>query len=94
MDGIGISGNVSLDIEASTVEIDVQPSGRVSIDAEQYVPMRPKAIIYDGSYEVTPSQAAQTLPTRGKLMDVDLVVQPIPNNYGRISYSGGIMTVS
>lgn len=84
----------AIDVGVSTIEMSVQPYGAVSIDAGQYVAMRPKAVIYDGSYEVTPSQDAQTLPTRGKLMDVDLVVKPIPSNYGLITYSGGILTVS
>lgn len=84
----------ALDVGVSTVEISIQPSKAVSMDAGQYVAMRPKAVTYDGSYDVTPSQSAQTLPTRGKLMDRDLVVQPIPSNYGLVTFSGGILTVS
>lgn len=49
---------------------------------------------YEGSYEVTPSREAQTLPTSGLLMSQDVVVNPIPPQYGLITYNGSTITVS
>lgn len=49
---------------------------------------------YEGSYEVTPSAETQTLPTSGLLMSHDVVVNPIPSQYGLITYNGSILTVS
>lgn len=51
-------------------------------------------IPYDGVYEVTPTQETQTLLTQGKTLERDVVVNPIPSNYGRISYNGSVLTVS
>ena len=48
---------------------------------------------YEGEYTVTPSEVTQTLPTSGTKLDQDVVVEPIPSNYGRISYSGSVITV-
>ena len=44
---------------------------------------------YEGDYEITPSEELQTLPTANRQLARDIVVAPIPKNYGRITYSGG-----
>lgn len=49
---------------------------------------------YDGPYEVTPSQETQTLETAGKLMGENVIINPVPSNYGRITYNGSVLTVS
>ena len=49
---------------------------------------------YDGAYTVTPSAETQTLNTRGKLMEEQVVIRPIPQNYGLITYNGNVITVS
>lgn len=49
---------------------------------------------YEGEYTVTPSQEAQTLPTAGCLLTQNVVVNPIPSNYGLITWNGSTLTVS
>ena len=49
---------------------------------------------YTGTYEVTPSDQTQTLSTNGKKMAADVVVNPIPSNYGLITWDGSVITVS
>lgn len=49
---------------------------------------------YEGSYEFTPSTAEQTISTANKVLDQDIVIQPIPQNYGLITYNGSYITVS
>jgi len=49
---------------------------------------------YPGPYTVTPADTAQTLPTRDLVMTQNLTVEPIPSNYGRITYNGYELTVS
>lgn len=49
---------------------------------------------YEGSYEVTPSRETQTLLTSGLLMSQDVIVNPIPPQYGLITYNGSTITVS
>lgn len=49
---------------------------------------------YRGSYAVTPGDDAQTLQTSGKFMEGDVVIAPIPNNYGLIAWDGSVLTVS
>ena len=49
---------------------------------------------YSGSYTVTPSEVQQVLPTSGKMLSMDVVVEPIPSNYGLITWDGSTLTVS
>lgn len=57
----------------------------------------PAAILppsYEGAYEVTPSEETQTLETDSLYMRGDIVIHPIPSNYGLITWNGSTLTVS
>lgn len=49
---------------------------------------------YEGSYTVTPTTQRQTLLTANKLMTDDVTIEPIPSNYGLITWNGSTLTVS
>ena len=49
---------------------------------------------YQGVTEITPTQETQTLRTASLLMPVDIVINPIPQNYGLITWNGSTLTVS
>ena len=49
---------------------------------------------YQGPYEVIPSGEMQILQTMNKTMAQNVIVKPIPDNYGLISWNGSILTVS
>ena len=49
---------------------------------------------YKGEYEVTPTDEVQVLPTAHKTLSRDVVVNPIPSNYGLITWDGCVLTVS
>lgn len=66
-----------------------QPAATVSAASAVIV----GGIPYGGSYEVTPGEDAQVLPTEERTLAQDVVVNPIPSNYGRIAYSGSVITV-
>lgn len=57
---------------------------------KEYVDVDP----YAGEYEVTPSAEAQTLDTIGKRLTANVVINPIPSNYGLITWNGAFLTVS
>lgn len=48
---------------------------------------------YQGPYEVTPTREAQTLVTAGRRMASDVVVNPIPKNYGLVTWDGSIISI-
>lgn len=62
-----------------------------SLNATVYVP---QVDIYVGPYEATPSRETQTLGTENLMMARNVTINPIPSNYGLITYNGSIITVS
>ena len=76
---------VSVDIDAATMGVTLGTSVvKEYVDVQTYV----------GEYEVTPSAETQTLDTEGLRMTRPVVVNPIPNNYGLITWNGSFITVS
>ena len=49
---------------------------------------------YTGDYTITPSAETQILETRNLRMTDNLTIEPIPNNYGLITWNGSVITVS
>lgn len=54
----------------------------------------PVAEYYQGDYEITPSDETQLIDCGGLVSLRDFVVNPIPSNYGKITWNGAILTVS
>ena len=50
--------------------------------------------IYEGAYEFTPTQETQTVYTQDKTLLENITINPIPNNYGLITWNGSVITVS
>lgn len=49
---------------------------------------------FTGSYSVTPSGETQILETKNLRMTDNVTIEPIPNNYGLITWNGAFLTVS
>lgn len=49
---------------------------------------------YDGEYEFTPNEDTQTVSIENKMAVQDITINPIPSNYGRITWNGSTITVS
>lgn len=49
---------------------------------------------YSGPYEYTPTQGTQTVEISGKRATENIVINPIPSNYGLITWDGSVLTVS
>ena len=57
---------------------------------KEYIDCEP----YEGEYEVMPSQQTVVLATDGKRMLHDVVVNPLPSDWGHIAWDGSVLTVS
>ena len=79
-----------------TVVLDGELSLVVSGSAEcgVFTALREAYPAYDGPMEITPTQETQTLDTAMKWVLGDIVVNPIPSNYGLITWNGSTLTVS
>lgn len=49
---------------------------------------------YHGATTFTPTQQTQVAQTSGLIVDADIIINPIPSNYGRITWNGAFLTVS
>lgn len=49
---------------------------------------------YQGTYRVTPNEETQTLHTTNKVLTQEIIIDPIPSNYGLITWNGSVITVS
>ena len=89
-------GTTELELDGNAaVEIELSEPHELDFDEDEYIQVIERAAErYEGPYEVTPTATAQTLPTDGLVMTADVVVQPIPSNYGLITWNGVALTVS
>ena len=58
----------------------------VQFDGLQTVTKTVEHDAYAGLVEVTPTREEQTLPTNGKLLASDIIIKPIPKEYGLVTY--------
>lgn len=49
---------------------------------------------YEGATEITPSETEQILQTKNFRMTDNITINPIPSNYGLITWDGSTITVS
>lgn len=50
--------------------------------------------VYTGEYEITPSSEVQTIPIANFIASQNITINPIPQNYGLISWNGSYLTIS
>ncbi len=58
----------------------------VVFDSFQSVTTAIESEPYTGAYEITPTEEDQSLDTTGKLMNRNVLVKAIPQEYGRVTY--------
>ena len=56
--------------------------------------MRENYPAYDGPMEITPTDEPQTLETTMRSLIDNIVINPIPSDYGKITWNGSTLTVS
>lgn len=83
---------IKLKVQENNVSFRITDSNSASFTTQQGIPIYPDA--YQGTYEVTPTRGSQTLPTQGLMMTRNVVINPIPSNYGLITWNGSTLTVS
>ena len=77
---------------SGTLSASLTPSG--TLRGTLTVPSTAGVEKYRGEYEFTPTEEAQILETDHLYMQGDIVINPIPSNYGLITYNGSEITVS
>ena len=72
------------------VKIGDVPNVSVGLDTAIVASLTPH---YEGNTEITPGDNAQVLVTAGMIVDEDIIVDPIPSNYGHILWNGSFLSV-
>lgn len=85
-----ISVNGSIDFAARTITGDISVQA-CKVGGDVAVP---RAAYYRGDYTLTPSTSTQVIPMKGKTALADITINPIPSNYGLITWDGSAITVS
>lgn len=86
---------IALDVvSSSALPLEVKNDGGLSLTVEPVRKIFNERPAFDGPYAVTPSDAEQTLSTNGKRMTADVVIAPIPSNYGLVTWNGTFLTIS
>lgn len=80
--------------QTDNINLSVCQESNLSLAVEGYQVERLMPDIYEGDYVVTPSPESVTLPTEGMSMRSNVIINPIPSNYGLITWNGSTLTVS
>lgn len=103
------SGDIHIDADEtdeqeSVIELEAEENESVDIeiaeeaDSEIELSMEDEGVgeypVYAGEYEITPSLETQTLETAYRVLTSNVVIAPIPSNYGKISYDGSTLTIT
>lgn len=78
----------------SAASVSGKLAGRQNVTGAIGIPKVAPAPTYGGPYEVTPGASAVVLETNGLQMAQNVTVNPIPSNYGLITWDGSTLTVS
>lgn len=76
------------------VKIGGQISDAVKIAGGLSIPQIVYPSTYQGDYTITPSDHTQVLQTGNYYLLENITINPIPNNYGLITWNGSTLTVS
>lgn len=89
MDDLRLSGSLT-----PIAGLSGRLSGTSSLSGAIGIPERVTPAQYTGPTTVTPTQSEQVLHTQDLYVIDDIVIEPIPNNYGLITWNGAVLTVS
>ena len=86
-----LDGELSLDLHIDgdmSLDIPVDGEAGTVIKVTEY-----DLPVYTGQTEITPSEETQVLETANRTVLQNIVVNPIPENYGRLLWTGNTLTV-
>lgn len=82
-------------LRADPHRVHVNPSASRQIGVVEHLDVRVTGLPeYDGPTEIIPSMYEQVLATMDTEVHSNIVVGPIPSNYGLVTYDGTVITIS
>ena len=83
-------GNLHITLPAVSGSLSLKGRAEVGMYTRVHDTLPP----YEGPVTVTPTQETQVLQTRQTTLLTDITINPIPSNYGLITWDGSVLTVS
>lgn len=77
-----------------TVTLQGTLQSTADLSADLTVPPIRGGIPYGGNYEITPTEEIQVLETRGKILSRNITIQPIPTDYGKVTWTSGHLLIT
>ncbi len=95
---IGAEVDVTAEVSGSffTASADVRDAA-IEVSADLSTPVvryNQDVDYYTGPFQFTPTQETQTVSIREMMATQDITINPIPSNYGLITWDGRALTVS
>lgn len=75
---VGSTNTAGISVKTRTEIIEIIPSGEA----------------YEGPYSITPGKEAQVLNIKGLTAKENIIIEPVPDNYGLISWNGSTLTIT
>lgn len=85
---------VDMTVGSLLTEVPMSISGDNSISLSADTVIFRHITDYDGEYEVTPSSQVQVLNTAMTRVKQNITINPIPSNYGLVTWDGSHLTIS
>lgn len=79
---------------AKEILVEIGRKQAATIEYGGYKVVTKVANRYEGDYEVTPTTVPVVLETADRYLAENVVVKPIPKDWGHISFDGAVITVT
>lgn len=76
-----------------TARLGVDSPEAVELNAETHIVVD-TTTIYDGAYEWTPTDSVQLIEIENKKALGQIKINPIPQNYGLVTWNGSTLTIT
>lgn len=86
---------VNVQIVPTEMDVSIDSDG-MSLSIESNIQMVSEMLDrdpYEGNYTITPTQQRIELQTKDKRMTENIVINPIPHNFGRIIWNGAFLKI-
>lgn len=80
--------------DESSVDLTVDDADEVDLSLSEQINIINPDVAFSGPYEYTPTQSSQYISIEGLVATSNITINPIPSNYGLITWNGSVLTVS
>lgn len=89
---LGEDSIASLSSDNDLIPVSIEDSV-ASLYADSVIVIHEGEVPYIGRYTFTPSEETQTVSIQGKTASRDIIINAIPDNYGRLAWDGHTLSV-